>query len=295
MTDTKDISIAFHIGGPEPETNDLLRLLRKSASELNDRGVMVRRPVKYLGGISELIEMQAADTLTPEDQEAFIASNTKGKDVTRLVMSDPNFLGTGLDVLDVGNAKVSPGQKVLALKQALGVRTCEIFIGICHPASLLSTEFREQHGDWDSFVANIQLSMLRWSFVVQDILERAPDTPVHVWCVEDMTPALPKLFRAITGLDDTLALYGQLETLKEILPSEAYDSLKSFLAERPNLTEAQRREVCTSFYARFVPEEDTPVEIDLPGCTQDQMDILLSNYEKDVEALRKMPGVTFID
>ncbi len=161
MTDAKDISIAFHVGGPEPEVNHLLRSLRKNANELSEKGVMVRRPVEYLTAISELMEMQANDTLTPEDQEAFIASNTKGQNVSRIVMSDPDFLGNGLDVLDVGNAKPGAGQKVQSFRQAIGTHKCEIFIGICHPASLLSSAFKKQDADWDTFIAKIELSLLR--------------------------------------------------------------------------------------------------------------------------------------
>ena len=296
MTGANDISIAFHIGGPEPQGDPLVQSLRKSATELSDKGVMVRPPAKYREALSDLMDMQVNGTLTPEDQETFIAKNVKykRKDTSHFIMSDPNLLGRGLDVLGIGSVQASAGQKVLSLKQAIGIQNLELFIGICHPASLLSTEFEKQDADWDTFIAQTKLSLLRWSFVVQDILDKAPDTPVYVWCTENTALTWPEIFCAITGLDDTLEVSNELEALEGVLPSKAYDSLKNFIAERPHLTEAQRREVCTSFYDCFASEEDTAVEIDLPGCSQDQMDTLSANYEKDVEALKKMVGVTFI-
>jgi hypothetical protein len=292
MTDLQDITIAFHIGGPQPEVNRLLWSLRKDASRLNEKGVMVRRPASYQKALRDLLDLQANAAIIRDDDQAFISSVVKQHNVSRLVMSDPNFIMTGPSILSNGKLLEGAGPRVQALRQAFSSNRCEFFLGICSPTILLAEAFQRQETmDWNTFLDGTDLFSLRWSKIVQNILDFNADSSVCVWCVEETPLSWPNILKAITGLDNTYRFAGELDIIENIMPSNSYDRLTNYLTQRPYFNEAQRRAVCQTFLDRFCSEE---IEVNLTELSQVVIDELSDIYIDDLSLLERMPGVTFI-
>lgn len=75
---------------------------------------------------------------------------------------------------------------------------------------------------------------------------------------------------------------------------EGMQRFRLFLKEHPNINEAQKRRVMQAFLDKYALEEEIEQELDLPGWDEAYVDRLCDLYERDMDQIDRIPGVTFI-
>jgi hypothetical protein len=62
----------------------------------------------------------------------------------------------------------------------------------------------------------------------------------------------------------------------------------------PDMSEIQKRRVIVAFLDKFALEDEIEEELDMPGWTDDLVQELTDLYDRDIETVRRIAGVTMI-
>ena len=291
----RDVSIAVHIGAPHTDNGQLTWSLRKDVKALSALGVMIRRPGTYKKDVGRLLEKQTKEYVTDEERELLLARIIKKHKVSRLILTDPSFLGVPAWMLNGGRIYQNAGRNTGELRELFRQNRCELFLGIRNPATFVPAVFQSQTlKTWEEFTGGADLLNLRWSQVVKDILADNPDCPITVWCNEDTPLIWPKILKKVAGIPSTFRFAGEHDILRKVMSEQGVQRLENYLAERPELTEAQRVQVQSLFLKYFHSEEAVEEEIELPGWSQHFVDDMTDVYLDDIAILERMPEITFI-
>jgi hypothetical protein len=232
---------------------------------------------------------------TLAEQEKFFNYISSGDPVDRIILSNPNFIGSPTWMLSGGKFFPNAGRNLFNIRSILPDNPSEFFIGISNPATCLSSAFGAQTSrSHRQFFNNIELSAIRWSNVIHSIQEASPATPITVWCDEETPILWPTILREISGIDPRIELAGDLDIIKKIMSKEGGDRMETYLQAHPKLNEHQRRRVKDEFLKKFVLDSAVEEEIDLKGWTDETVDAMTDIYEDDIDFIDQMPGVTLI-
>lgn len=290
-----DINIVYHLGAPHTDKDQITWSLRKDATMLAEKGIMLRRPKEYRPLIKEMILELKGEDPSIIDQEGLLASIVRNQPVDRLIMSDGRFLGVPAWMLYGGKFYQNAGKNTQRIRRLFPDNPCEFHIGISSPANFIPAVFTAQSDKtYEQFIDGVELATIRWSDVISQIQELNPDCPITVWCNEDTPIIWPSILREIAGLDPQVRLQGELDVIQQIMSPEGVELLNKYLDERPNLSEMQRRRIRGIFLEKFYLDDEIEEEIDLPGWTDDTIDALTDIYDDDIERIQRLPGVNFI-
>lgn len=290
-----DINIVYHLGAPHTDNEQITWSLRKNADLLTEKGVMMRRPREYRPLLKEMILELKGEEPSVVDQEKLLTSIVKNQEVDRLVMSDTRFLGVPAWMLYGGGLYKNAANNTARIRDLFPDNPCEFFLGISNPANFIPAVFNQQTDKtYEQFIDNTDLASVRWSDVVFAIQQENPECPLTVWCNEDTPIIWPTILREIAGLDPQTPLKGELDVIAQIMSENGVELLGKYLEERPNLTEIQRRRIRGIFLEKFYLDDEVEEEIDVPGWTEDTIDVLTDIYDDDIERIERLPGVHFI-
>jgi len=290
-----EIAIAYHLGAPHTDNDQITWSLRKDGGLLAKKGVMMRRPKEYRQLLKDMILELKGEDPSIVDQENLLSAIVKNQQVDRLIMSDPRFMGVPAWMLYGGSLYQNAAKNTARIRDLFPDNPCEFHLGISNPATFIPAVFNAQTDkSYEQFTDGADLATLRWSDVISHIQEENPDCPLTVWCNEDTPIIWPTILREIAGLDPQTRLAGELDVIQEIMSQDGVDLLIKYLEERPSLTEIQRRRVRGIFLEKFFLDEAVEEEIDLPGWTDETVDALTEIYEDDIERIESLPSVNFI-
>jgi len=290
-----EIEIAYHLGAPNTDNNQITWSLRKDANLLTERGVLIRRPKLYLGHIKKAIAELDGKQQPVADQEMLLQAITRGADAKRVILSSGNFLGVPAWMFYGGGFYPNAGKTTKALRNLFPDNPCEFFLGIANPATFIPAAFKMQEGKkYEEFMGDTNLATVRWSDVVARIQEANPGCPVTIWSNEDTPVIWPTVLHEIIKLDSDVRLSGEMDIIREIMSEKGFGLLEKYLHDRPNLTEKQRRQIRALFLEKFYLEDAVDETIDLPGWTHETVGALTQIYESDLKEIRQMPNVKFL-
>jgi len=289
------LSIALHIGAPQTDNGQLVWSLRKDGLELMKEGVLVRRPGLYQKSVKALRQSQAQDFVSDDQKEALLSGIVKTQDAWRVVLSDPEYLGMPAWMLQGGRLFNNAGRNTSALRALFPGHSCEFFLGISNPATVIPAVFKSQlNRPLAQFLSDVDLQSLRWSDVITDILEANPENPLTVWTNEETPMIWPTILQRVTDLPETFGFSGVSDILERIMSDEGLKRMEAHFAEHPEYHEPQREKVRALFLEKFYSEQEVEEEIDLPGWSQELIDEMTQIYLDDIEVIKKIPDLNFI-
>lgn len=289
------IEIAFHIGAPYTDHDQLTWSLRKDTKLLTENGVLLRRPKQYRRLLRDRLADVKRRPTTFESQQKLLASIIKNQQVKRLILSNGNFLGAPSWMLNGGKFYQNAGANTSTLRGLFAANPCRFFLGIRNPASLISSAFDGQNSrSFAEFRSNIPYEDIRWSDVVESVRRANPGCPITVWCHEDTPLIWSTVLQRITAFDQEFKFAGELDIIMKIISFDGSLRLRKYLETRPNLNRAQREQVCAIFLEKFVLEHEVEEAIDLPGWSHALVHTMTSIYEDDIQKIMHMSNVDFI-
>ncbi len=286
------MDVVFHLGAHATDEGRLVRTLLDNRAILEAEGVAVPRPRHARPVLREAARAVRETGPSAALEQALIDELTTLDDPARLILDNPNFLG------DVNNAIGPDSFYPLAARRANTLASLfpshriEFAIGIRNPATFIPAVFRAAElGEFSHFIRSIQLAALRWSELVERLLDTVPDAVVRVWANEDTPYLWSEIVRALAGVGPDVALEGLDNFIATLLTEEGFDRLHSYLESHPPLNENQRRRIIAAFLERFPREEAVMEDIELPGWNEALVEELTALYEEDLYTLARMDEV----
>ncbi len=290
-----DIAIAYHLGAPQTDNEQLFRSLRKDPELLSKNGVLVRRPKEYRRLLNQAIEKNSTQEVSHEERELLLSTLTNQQPVGRLILTNSKFLGVPSWMFNQGLFFENASLRTNELRNLFPDNPCEFFLAIKNLATFVPEAFAAQKAkNYKDFISGIDLGKIYWSDVVERIQQANPDCPITVWCNEDTPIIWSTVLSNVAAVDQATEFNGDLDIIQGIITAEGAEMLDQYLTERPTLTDMQRRRVKSVFLEKFVLDEAVEIEIDLPGWTDHVVEKLTELYEDNIAKIARMPGVNFI-
>ncbi len=286
------MQIVFHLGAHCTDEGLLIRSILQNRARLAKEGIAVPGPLRYrelLGDTSTRLRGAPAD---PATEALILAAICEDATAERVVLSSENFLCRPQKVL--GAEGLYPkAEKSAWLANCVPSHDVGFAMAIRNPASFLPEIVKSLpigSGLPDDLVAETLL----WSDVIADITAANPGSDVCVWCHEDTPFVWSEVIRELTGHDPYTELDGEFDMLETIMSEDGMERLQEFLESRGVSDQIKRRRAVSAFLDAHALDEEIEAEIDLPGWTDETVEVLTEIYEEDVARIGAMPNVTFV-
>ncbi len=287
--------IVYHLGAHCTDEERLIRCLLKNRSVLAEQGIHVPAPTRYRRLLRDTaVQLRGAPASV--DTQALVIEQIMDDDTAgRLILSWDSFLAFPQWALR-GRLYGFAGERIRAFTQIFPHIEAEFFLAIRNPATWLPALYEKQRNSrsYEEFIEGTDISQLRWSDVVSQIIAENPGAPLTIWCDEDTPLIWPEVLQAVGGYSDDTRLEETDELLSLIMAGDGLTRLRNYLASHPPASVSQRRRVVSAFLDKFAVAERITMDFALPGWTQETVDRLTRTYLEDIEVIRNMPGVTLI-
>ena len=135
---------------------------------------------------------------------------------------------------------------------------------------------------------------LRWSDTIGQMRSACPEIPLTVWCDEDTPYLWHEVLQAVSGHSDALRLEHTYDWFAQVMTEDGLARMLAWLEAHPPETEDQRRRIISAFLDKFFDPAKIDVNLDLPGWTEELVEVMTELYDQDMERLRALPGVTVL-
>jgi hypothetical protein len=287
--------IVYHLGAPATDADRLVRCLMRNRVRLAEEGIAVPSPARYRTLLRDTaVELRGAPA-SPELEARLLAGLTENAPGARLILSWAGFLPFPAEILQSGLGRPA-SERVRAFTRLFPGCAAEFALAIRNPATFVSDLWADVRSADASAPPPVQgLERLRWSKVITGLQAILPDVPITVWCDEDTPLIWPEVLQAVAGHAPATVLQHTDELLAQILTETGFQRLQAYTAERPPKTVAHRRRSVTAFLERFAREDQTVQEVDVPGWDEAMVARITAGYEADIDRVRTLPGVTFLE
>lgn len=286
--------IVYHLGAHFTDEERLLKCLLKNRDVLAQHNIVVPGPKRYRALLRETAIALKGQAATRDSQALILEQIMEEDHADRLILSWDSFLSLPPWVLK-DTLYPAAGERVRAFSQIFPEIEAEFHLAIRNPATFLPALYeRQQPKAYPDFLAGADPYDLRWSDVVERILDSNPDAPLTIWCDEDTPLIWPEVLQAVAGLPDGVRLDGEEDLLISLMSGEGMTRLRAYLESHPPASVLQRRKIVSAFLDKFALPERIDMQIEMPGWTEDMVADLTEAYEEDVARIAQMGEVTFL-
>lgn len=290
------MEIAIHLGVHHTDDDHLIRCLMRNRPALGELGIAVPGPGQYRQQLRKLahdMRDMPTDALT---QEALLDGILDDDHSDRIVLSWDGFLSLPQWVIGNGHLYHSAGSRVAQLTHLFPKAEVSLFMGLRNPATFLPALVRaDPSGSVQHELDLCDLAALRWSTVVNRIVQVNPGLQLTVWCDEDAPLLWPQILRAVADHPPGMALDGWLARYWDMVTPQAHEAMHRWFAANPVTDDAHRRRVLATLLGRLARPEALESEIHLPGWTEEVVETLDAIYDSDLDVIASMPGVTLLE
>lgn len=291
------MQVVLHTGLHETDSDRLLKTLMRNREAFRQDGIALPGPGKYRQLISEMLNALGDAAPAPATREVLLDSvlDDATDHVDRLILSHENLFSVPKIAFQGGAVYRKAEQRLRTMREIFARDAVEIFIALRNPATFLPALLRATpHDDLSQLLQGLDPMQIRWSDLIARITAAVPGVPVTVWCDEDSPLIWGELIREFAGVEATYPIVGAYSRMADITSQEGMTRFRAYLAEKPEFNEAQIRRVMVAFLDKFADPSKVEAEFDLPGWDTHLIQDLTEQYEEDLFALRRMPGVTLI-
>lgn len=289
------MQIIMHTGVHYTEQDRLNKALLRNKGALSERGVAVPGPGSYRKLVRDTLNAMNKGPAAPRAREVLLDVILDDTPADRVILSDPNFFRTPGTAVQKGELYPASPVRMKYMANLFPEDELEIFIGLRNPATLVPILHNVAMDNSDAaFWGGRTAHDLRWSEMIAAIRQSVPHIPITFWCFEDLPLIWSQIVREMAGMEHHEAINGAHDLLSTIMSKEGMQRFLSYLEGHPDLTEMQVRRVIAAFMDKFALDDEIEEEIDMPGWTEELVDDLTDQYDEDVWAIQRLPGVTMI-
>ena len=289
------MQVIFHTGAHGTDEDRLLKSLLRNKEKLSQRGTAVPGPGKYRSLLKDTFKAMETTEPAAGARDVLIDAILDDEIADRLVLSNEHFFGSPRFALGGDILYPLAAERMVQLRHLFRFDQIEMFMAIRNPASFIPLVLKNAPAKKVQEVLQFTDPMaLRWSELLTRVRAAVPDLPVTVWCNEDTPLIWAQILREVAGLDHGEQVTGGFDLLYEIMSRDGVKRLRTYLTERPEISEMHKRRVIAAFLDKYAIEDAVEEELDLPGWTEDLVDTLTEIYDEDVRSIQHIPGVQLI-
>ena len=290
------VRVVFHLGVHHTDEGRLVRSLLKNRETLGRHGVSVPGPGRYRKVLRDVVNRLRGAPASTEAEELLIEAIVDRDAPETLFLSNESFICLSDRALD--DARLyARAFKTAWLRQVFPRHEVVFALALRNPATFIPALFRGRRNadlDFADYMTGVDPSALRWSDTVAAIREANPDCGIVVWCNEDSPILWGGILRAVTGLEEEVALDGSLDLALQIVDAAGASALDAHFGRPPHFDGPEVRRELARLIEAHGRAEELDEEIDLPGWDEDLMAALTAAYDADVARVAAMPGVRFV-
>jgi len=289
------MEVVFHLGAPCTDNDLLIQTLLKNRNRLMAEGTSVPPPGRYRAVVRDTARALKGHPASEEIQGALLDAILDDFDVERLILSDPRFIC--INRLVIQRAQIWPmiDRQTAQLRALFPEAQVEFFIGMRDPATHIPALFKaSRFSNFAEFSENMQPHAVAWSEMLRRLNMAHPDCPITVWCNEDTPLLWGEILREMAGVGEATALEGVDDLVEKIMEPAGFKRMQAYITDHPPETDWHRRRIVAAFLERYALETEVEVELDLPGWDEGFIDDLSLAYDRDMEEVARIPGVTLL-
>ena len=289
------MQLIMHTGVHYTEQDRLIKSLLRNKNAFQDWGVAIPGPGSYRALVRDTLNAMNRAPAAEGAREVLLDVILDETKADRVVLSDPNFFRTAGTAVQGGELYPAAAIRMKYMADLFPNDDLEIFLGVRNPATLLPILYGVAVDKSDAaFWGGRTAFDIRWSETISAIRQAAPHIPITFWCNEDLPLIWSQIIREIAGVEYHEKITGGFDLLASIMSKEGMQRLRAYLNGHPDMSEMQKRRVIAAFLDKFALEDKIEEELDMPGWTEELVDDLTEQYDEDVLAIQRMPGVTMI-
>jgi hypothetical protein len=223
-------------------------------------------------------------------------SLTRGRDVKRLLMINPNFVGSVAQPF--GKELFYPRTTALIhqLQTLFDGNVMQLFAATRNPASYLPSCYAQSlmsasFSTYKEFLSELDMQNIKWSPFLYRLLGKQANIPLTVWRFEDYPYIWRDILQAFSGISNSQDLAGNSNRINPGLTLQGAQLLNGYIADNPPRTREGFENTTQVFLKKFPSSAD---EIAGPDWSGEMVKTLTNNYEDDWYYIERMDGVKTI-
>ncbi|MEM6373415.1 MAG: hypothetical protein AAF727_11640 [Pseudomonadota bacterium] len=289
------MQLVLHAGAHFTEEDRLLRCLLRNSDAFSQRGITVPGPGKYRTLLKETVAALQEAPPAPDARDVLFDLILEEENADRVILSHMFLFGAPRACVRSGIIYESSPERVAQLSSLFRHDEFELFLAMRNPGTLLPALFENApQEDMDSFLRGADPFDIKWSETLTEIRAAAPLVKITTWCFEDMPMIWSEIIREMAGLEHGDEIVGEFDLLNDIMSKEGMKRFEEYMKAHPGMTEMQKRRVIAAFLDKFAIEDAIEEELNAPGWSAHDIDVMTELYEEDMLAVARIPGVTFI-
>lgn len=286
--------IVYHLGAHCTDEERLVRCLLKNRAALAEEGILVPSPTRYRRLLRDTAVQLKGETASIETQALVLEQIMDEDSADRLILSWESFLSFPQWALR-GQLYSFAGERIRAFAQIFPQIEAEFHLSIRNPATFLPALYEKQKAKtYAEFTEGTDVTSVRWSHVVHQIVAQNPGVPLVIWSDEDTPLIWPEVLQAVSGHSDAVQLEDTDELLSMLMSADGLARMRNYLDGHPPTSIQQRRRITSAFLEKFALPDRLEMRFELPGWTAGMVEEMTARYHEDIEAIRQIPGVSFI-
>jgi hypothetical protein len=286
------MQIVYHLGVHCTDDERLVKTLLRNRGRLAEDGIAVPGPTRYRTLIRETAASLEGRSASPETQTLILDQILDGESQPRrLILSWDSFLAFPPWAVK-GRFYAAAGPRSRSLAMIFPDHDCEFHLAIRNPASFLPALLAKQRGrSYEDLMGDLDPQDLFWSETITEIVRQNPASKVHVWCDEDTPLIWPEILKTVSDHPDDLSLDGRDELLSSLLTPEGITGLARHFKDHPPASRADHNGIIARFLNTHGRSEEMEISVDLPGWTEDLIEVMTLQYDQDLARIADLPGV----
>lgn len=292
--------IVYHLGAHCTDEERLLRCLLKNRGTLAAQGIIVPGPTRYRSLLRETAVALKGQPASRDTQALVLEQIMEVDRAERLVLSWDSFLSYPTWAMEGGLYRAA-GERVRAFCQIFPEIEAEFHLAIRNPASFLPALYDKQKGakggskEFQGFLKGRDPLDIRWSEVIDRILDMNPGVPLTMWCDEDTPLIWHDVLQAVSGHAPGTELEDSFDLLSQVMSPEGMKRMLAYFASHAITTPELRRKVIAAFLDKFALPDRITQDIEAPGWSAETVEELTQAYDEDVALIRATEGLRFLD
>ncbi|NVO23169.1 hypothetical protein [Donghicola mangrovi] len=290
------MQIALHIGAHGTDNDRLIQCLTANADRLEIAGISVPQVNDYRKPILDMLtDVMKGDPVNQRVRDRMLKDIGVSSGIDRIVLAQENILGRAHRIFERGKLYPIAPKRLADVNGLLPTTELQIYMGIRNPVMFIAETFRlSGASSFAEFVDGVRLADVRWSDMIEKLVNAVPQADFTVWCHEDLPILWGDILREVAGVESDSPMAGEYDILAEVMTAEGLGRLKTYIDSKPPQTAAQRQRIIMAFLDKFAIEEKLEQELDLPGLTQDIVERVTVDYERDLKRVAELPGVRLL-
>lgn len=289
------MQVVFHCGVHGTDLYRMVKTLLQNRDWLLRNGIEPVTPNRHRDVFNEALGALNGGAATPEMEQVMLDAILESDNPHRIICSTPTFLGKAERAISLNGLYATAGEKMAALANLFPEAEVEFFMALKNPATLIPFVLsQEGSGTYAEVMGGIDPESLRWAPAIRRILATIPGRRLVIWCHEDTSLIWPEVVRRIATMPSDVPLKAGLQILGDILAPEGISMIRDALAQETRLTIDSRRRIFSAALEKHALPDQIEVQLDLPGWTQDLVDAITENYDRDIAEIAALSGVEFL-